>query len=164
MAFEDSDRRRTFLLALLTIVALPAIYLATRSDVPVDSEAVPAASGPNRAPIDFVQDKPVFLDGPILVREDEPPRIAVPQRPAQESVRLAATFRSSVAGARTCLVLDVQSGITVRIENIDNGRSITCVTGFAPFDQQVDVVLPTESFAELADLTEAPITIELTPT
>jgi hypothetical protein len=164
MAFEDSDRRRAVLLTLLTIIALPTIYLVTRSDEPAADGAVAASSGPNRAPIDFVQDKPVFLDGPILVREDEPATIAVPQRPAQESVRLTASFRSSVAGARSCLVVGVESRITVRIENIDNGRSLTCVTGFAPFDQQVDVVLPPASFAELADLTEAPITIELTRT
>ena len=163
MAFDDSDRRRTFLLALLTIIAIPTIYLATRSDDLSINNAAPIASGPNRAPIDFVQDKPVFLDGPILVRDEDPATIAVPQRPAQESVRLTASFLSSVIGARSCLVVGLQSGVTVRIENVDNGRSITCVTRLAPIDQQNGVVLPTDSFSELADLTEAPITIELTP-
>ncbi|MFK8022973.1 MAG: hypothetical protein AB8G26_03325 [Ilumatobacter sp.] len=164
MAFDESDRRRTFVLALLTVVAVPVLILAARPDE-VETTTAPVASvAANRPPIDFVQDDPVFLDGPVVVEDNDPAAIAVPQRPAQESVRLEASFRSSVAGARSCLVRDFEIGVTVRVENLDNGRSITCVTAIAPLNQTVDVVVQTATFSRLADLTEAPITIELTPT
>jgi hypothetical protein len=52
--------------------------------------------------------------------------------------------------------------LTVSVTNLDNGRSITCVTSIAPFSQIADIVLHTDTFSLLADLTEAPITVELT--
>ncbi len=163
MAFEDADRRRTTLLAILTLIALPAIYLVTRDDMDALDEpaAVSLDDGSGRPPIDFVQDDPVFLDAPVAV-DEEPVSIAVPEAPENAPMRLTASFRSNIAGGRTCLVKDFDSNVTVTIRNLDNNRRITCVTSLAPFTQVHDVVLPTETFSNLADVTAAPITIELT--
>ena len=178
MAFEDTDRRRTLLLGVLTLIALPAIYLYSQSDTTADTsgeadssaEVVPATdgappitdNGANRPPITVSEADPIFLDGPVGDVNPGVNEIAIPARPAIPSLELSASYRSTVAGLRTCLVRGVTTGLTVSIKNLDNGRSITCVTTTAPFTQVEDVVLHSETFSLLADPTEAPISIELT--
>jgi len=174
MAFEDSDRRRTILLAIITLIALPALWFVTRSDadsaaesaaadqVEADSDVREASSnGPNRPPIEQPDQEPVFMDGPESQLIPPVAEIAVPPQPEIAPLRLAASYRSSVSGQRTCLVKDVDSGLTVTVTNLDNGRSITCVTSFAPDTQTADIVLKTSTFSLLADLTEAPIPVEV---
>lgn len=174
MAFEDSDRRRTTLLGILTLLALPAIFFFTRADdtstdsavtVQIDVDGNPIAienNSPSRPPLVVTDAEPTFLDGPIADPDREVAEIAVPQRPAIEPIRLSASFRSTVAGIRSCLVRELRSGLSVTITNLDNGRSITCVTSIAPFSQNDDIVLHTDTFSLLADLTEAPISVEVT--
>jgi len=178
MAFEDSDRRRTTVLLILTIIAVPLIFLLTRDDDPADSagvdpttgEVIPADAdtmdasdnGPSRPPLVASDAEPTFLDGPAADPNPGVAEIAVPARPETPALRLDASYRSTVAGQRSCLVRDLASGLTVTVKNLDNGRTITCVTSIAPFSQTADIVLHTDTFSLLADLTEAPITVELT--
>ena len=62
---------------------------------------------------------------------------------------------------RACLVREVDPGLTVTVKNLDNGRSVTCVTARSSSEQVADVILHTDSFTRLADPTEAPIAVEL---
>lgn len=178
MAFEDSDRRRTTVLLILTIIALPAIFFVTRADDPasdalidpatgeviiVDDDALAASdNGPSRPPLVASDAEPAFLEGPAADPNSNVAEVAIPARPQTAPVRLDASYRSAVAGQRSCLVKDLPSGLTVTVTNRDNGRSITCVTTIAPFSQTAAIVLHTDTFSLLADLTEAPITVELT--
>ena len=178
MAFEDSDRRRTTVLLMLTIIALPVIFFVTRGDdaesdtgvdpatgevIPADDDTMIASdNGPSRPPLVESDAEPTFLDGPAADPNPGVAEIAVPARPETPPIRLAASYRSTVAGQRSCLVKDLTSGLSVTITNLDNGRSITCVTSLASFSQTADIVLHTDAFSLLADLTEAPITVELT--
>ena len=178
MAFEDSDRRRSTVLLILTIIALPVIFFLTRADdgeseagvdpatgevIPADAETMDASdNGPSRPPLVASDAEPTFLDGPAANPNPRVAEIAVPARPETPPVRLDASYRSTVAGERACLVKDLDSGLSVTVTNLDNGRSITCVTSIAPFSQTADIVLHTDAFSLLADLTEAPITVELT--
>ena len=178
MAFEDSDRRRTTVLLILTIVALPVIFFVARGDDaagdaiidPTTGEVIPAGddtqtasdNGPSRPPLVASDADPTFLDGPAADPNPGIAEVAVPARPDTAPIRLEASYRSTVAGQRTCLVKDQDSGLSVTITNLDNGRSITCVTSVAPFTQRADIVVHTDAFSLLADLTEAPITVELT--
>lgn len=178
MAFEDSDRRRTSVLLILTIIALPIIFFVTRADDAADDTGVDpttgeviaadedtqAASdnGPSRPPLVASDADPTFLDGPSADPNPGIAEVAVPARPETAPIRLEASYRSTVAGQRTCLVKAQESGLSVSVTNLDNGRSITCVTSVAPFSQTADIVLHTDTFSLLADLTEAPITVELT--
>jgi hypothetical protein len=177
MAFEDTDRRRSLLLGVLTLLALPAIYLYSQSDRSTDTntddiaaEAPPATdSAPqitdnatNRPPITVSEAAPIFLDGPVGDVNPGVNEIAIPSRPAIAPLVLSASYRSTVAGVRSCLVNGLAGGLSVSIKNLDNGRSITCVTRTSPALQVADVVLHTATFGLLADPTEAPITVELT--
>lgn len=182
MAFEDTDRRRLLLLGVLTLIALPVIYLYARSDPSADTDDVSSEitaqvtadaapvtdagppvtdNGSSRPPITLSDNEPIFLDGPVGDVNPGVNEIAIPARPATPPLELSASYRSTVAGLRSCLVRDVRSGLSVSIKNLDNGRSITCVTSVAPFTQIADVVLHTETFSLLADPTDAPITVEL---
>ena len=177
MAFEDTDRRRSLLLGVLTLLALPAIYLYSQTSTSTDSsndniaaEAAPATdgeppvtdNGTNRPPITVSEAAPIFLDGPVGDVNPGVNEIAIPSRPAIAPLELSASYRRTVAGGRSCLVRGLTGGLTVSIKNLDNGRSITCVTRTAPFNQVAGVVLHTDTFSILADPTEAPITVELT--
>ncbi|MGB3734271.1 MAG: hypothetical protein WA964_04890 [Ilumatobacter sp.] len=179
MAFEDSDRRRTTVLLILTIIALPIIFFVTRGDdadgdagvvdpstgepIPVDADPMAASdNGPSRPPLAASDAEPTFLDGPAADPSPGVAEVAVPARPDTAPVRLDASYRSTVAGQEACLVKDLDSGLSVTVTNLDNGRSVTCVTSIAPFSQTADIVLHTDAFSLLADLTEAPITVELT--
>ena len=187
----DNDRRRLALALLLTVLAVPAFFLYRRSvndSTPNDGAAatvVATADGnvinplPGEAPASTVagdetansrsqlpepeapDDGPVFMDGPSVDTEEGPTQIAVPAAPSVAPLLLSATYASDIAGVRTCLVQDVPSGQTVRVTNVDNGRAIECVTAAAPADQIEPIVIHTDSFEELADLTEAPISVEL---
>lgn len=178
MAFEDSDRRRSLLLGVLTLIALPAIYLYSQSnasddpqdtgvvtsDVTITTDPAPPITdnAANRPPITVSDAEPVFLDGPVGDVNPGVNEIAIPPRPDQPVLELSASYRSTVAGLRSCLVRNLTTGLTVSIKNLDNGRSITCVTRTAPFTQVADVVMHTDTFTLLADVTEAPIAVELT--
>jgi len=177
MAFEDTDRRRSLLLGVLTLLALPAIYLYSRSESSTDTsddataaEVVPATdaappvtdNATNRPPITVSDAAPIFLDGPVGDVNPGVNEIAIPSRPVIAPLQLSASYRSTVAGVRSCLVSGLAGGLSVSIKNLDNGRSITCVTRAAPATQVAGVVLHTDTFSLLADPTEAPITVELT--
>ena len=74
-----------------------------------------------------------------------------------------ATYRSDVGPAGACLYNGVAMGELVTIVNVDNGRSVECWTGpnldeDAPPDE---LVLTPAGFLLIADLTDAPIHVEI---
>jgi len=169
MAFEDIDRRRAVILALLTLIALPAIYFYSQNNSSAEDDAdattpgsVVVVDAPNRPPIVVNDADPPFLDGPVGDANPGVREIAIPTRPDNPPLELTASYRSTVPGVRACLVREVNPGLTVNVKNLDNGRSVTCVTARASTEQIADVILHTDSFTQLADPTEAPIAVELT--
>jgi hypothetical protein len=182
---DDTDRRRFFLAALLSLFALPALWFVNRDDpapgpniatagVDVGSQAASAETtagtpitakttiGRSNLPtLDTIRDTdPIFLDGPA----PQPggfAEIAVPMADESDSIFAQATFQSTVPGTLTCLARDIPSGQTVTVINLDNLRSATCRISLAPTSQQADIVLHTNNFVVLADLTDAPISVQV---
>lgn len=167
-------------MGVLTLIALPALYLANRPDpsdgtasdatattepiisaAPSVATTVLANQSSNRPPIEPPDDTPVFLDGALPDPDPGVAEIAVPRRPDLEPIALSASYRSSIADVTSCLVVDLAAGIAVTVKNLDNGRSVNCVTGTAPSNQEAGIVLHTDAFSLLADLTEAPIPVEV---
>lgn len=169
MGFQDSDRRRIWLLVVVTVLAAGGWWVVDRAldtdDEPVADGAAPTtAPGTKLPPIEPAgQSLPVFLGGPVAPPVNGVPEVAVPAAPDDPPIESTATYRSSVAGTNTCLVVGFTTGRTVTIANLDNGRTVTCVTSTAPAGQRDAVILHTELFAQLADLTDAPIPIEIRP-
>ncbi|MET0146225.1 MAG: hypothetical protein ABW328_15800 [Ilumatobacteraceae bacterium] len=164
------------LASALTIVALPAVWLVNRS------ESGATSSRPNVAAVGLpTEDAATSADAPVTVPADpmgevgarylEPAEVPAGPRDAAAIVvgtspdvlvaTARATYRSSV-GWRTCAFSGVDSGSTVRVVNVDNGRSTQCTTRLRPMTEpQDELVMPPDLFAEIADLTSAPIDIEV---
>ncbi len=135
---------------------------AAEQVVNTGSEVATTADAPSRPRVESPEEVPVFMEGEAPSSTSLVPQIAVPERPAIEPVRLSASYRSTIAGFRTCIVQGLTTGLTVTVTNLANGRSITCVTALAPADAIDEVVMHTRTFQEIADLTEAPINVEIT--
>jgi len=171
MHVDYPERRRLLFAAILTLVALPALWLMSRDEgsgapnVATAGIAVAAGNetdGTDPAAADggaLGDTAPVFLEGPAS-RSSGIAEIAVPPRPQDDVRHARATYRSSLTPG-TCLVPFVSTGTTVTIVNLDNNRSTTCSAIYSPATEVDDVVLHTRSFLELADLTDAPIPVEL---
>lgn len=185
MPLDDTDLRRFYLAALLSLIALPALWFVNRDDpapgpniatagVAVGSQAAsaePTADTPitvkttigqsNLPTLDTISDTdPIFLDGPAP-QQGGVAEIAVPTADESDSVFAQATFLNTVPNTLTCLAKDIELGEIVTVINLDNLRSTTCRISLAPTNQQADIVLHTDNFVELADLTDAPISVQV---
>ena len=169
MALTDSDRRRFLLATALTLVALPALWWANQNDgaptVATVGLAVDDASAvdetASKLPTSTAADAPVFLDGPSGQVGAGLAEIAVPARPAQERITTRATFRSNVGARSSCTAPGVSQGATIVVVNLDNNRSVTCTARLAPSGSADELVMHPDLFSEIADLTDAPIPVEI---
>jgi hypothetical protein len=177
MALTDTDRRRFFAATVLTLLSLPALWWANTSDnssapnlavAGIDPEVdagataadAEAATPPPGAAEQTDTVAPVFLEGPTSAAGAGQSEIAVPAKPLIEGIPANASFRSTVAEG-TCVVAGITSGTLITVVNLDNNRSITCTTILAPGDSPADLVMHTSTFASMADLTDAPISVEI---
>lgn len=166
MALTHGDRRRILLVTALTVVALPALWWANTSNpsapnvatagIEVDAAAAPATTD-NAANDDAA---PVFLDGPSAQVGAGLTEIAVPTPPAIPRITTSATFRSDI-GDSICRVVGIGGGVELTVVNLDNNRSVTCTTTIAPVGSTNELVLSSAQFAQIADLTDAPIPVEI---
>ncbi|MEX2626649.1 MAG: hypothetical protein WD225_07175 [Ilumatobacteraceae bacterium] len=108
-----------------------------------------------------------FLQGPEVDVEptraaDAPIAVAVPAPPRGVVDTASATFSgSSIPGSNVCLVADAPFSARVRVTNLDNGRTLTCVASVNPAGSRHEVVLHTDAFTRIADLIEAPVPVEI---
>ena len=103
----------------------------------------------------------MFLDGPSGQVGAGLAEIAVPAPPAIASITTTATFRSTLGSPSACMVPGIASGQQVVVVNLDNNRSVTCTAILAPSSAADQLVMASDLFAELADLTDAPIPVEI---
>lgn len=173
MGLTDTYRRRLIAVTALTLLALPALWWANTSEnnstspnlavagLEMVGDAGTSAIAPDGAANDGVDEvPPVFLEGPTSAAGAGQAEIAVPARPLIGGVLAKATFRSDVA-AGTCIVADMANGSEITVVNLDNNRSMTCTTILAPGTANGDLVMSTSKFAGIADLTDAPISVEI---
>jgi hypothetical protein len=173
VALNDTDRGRFFFALLITLVALPSLWWFSRDDTAADQTTVTTAAAPptteaptttigrtNLPPPDAVDSVPIFLDGPEG-QIGGVPEIAVPGQPTTASIIAEATFRRSLAGEQTCLSRTIQVGGIITVTNLDNNRSTTCRVSLAPATQRDDLVMDVDRFTEIADVTDAPIPVEI---
>lgn len=169
MALTAPDRRRILLVSALTLVAMPALWWANKSSAPnvatagivVVDESATVATGDTGDVGDTPDVAPVFLDGPSGQVGAGLAEIAVPAPPAIASITTTATFRSALGSPSACMIPGISSGRQVVVVNLDNNRSVTCTAILAPSSAADQLVLASELFAQLADLTDAPIPVEI---
>lgn len=176
MNFDRADRRRVAIATTVTLVALPSLWLMSRAEPTGPATVTPSgvAVVPERAHAE--PDRPIsamgsaggaFLQGPEVDVEptraaDEPIAVAVPAPPRGVVTTSRATFSGSrIPGPNVCLVADAPFSARVRVTNVDNGRTVTCVASVNAAGSRNDVVLHTDAFTRIADLTDAPVPVEI---
>jgi hypothetical protein len=176
VALNNTERRRILLATTMTFLALPALWWANQSEgasapnvatvgVEVGAEGEPASSAAGESAPSALADQlgktdPVFLDGPSGDGGGAA-EIAVPAAPRRELITTSATFSSKLPSPTRCLAPNIAHGSQITVVNLDNNRSTTCVTVLAPSGSDANLVLHTSAFAELSDLTDAPIPVEI---
>ncbi len=184
MALDDTDRRRFLLAAIVSLLALPALWWANRDDPstrpntgsvgvdvggtvngePTEPDTVVTVEstiGKSNLPSEptVLDQPPIFLDGPASAAGGVS-EIAIPNPDALETIITRATY-GTVAGPETCLARNITSGQLITVINLDNSRSITCRVSLAPATQLDDLVVHVDQFKTLADLTDAPIPVQI---
>ncbi|MET0458177.1 MAG: hypothetical protein ABW195_02950 [Ilumatobacteraceae bacterium] len=162
------------LASALTIVALPAVWLANRdpagtagSRPNVAAVGLPAADGGTAAADTEPVDPMGAVEAGYLEGSSLPPRAEhVPIEFGTSADVLVgsatAIYRRNVGRVDTCLYSGVEAGAHIRVVNADNGRSVECWTALRPPDAPPDeLVMHPDRFAEIADLTSAPIDVEI---
>lgn len=169
MDHDYAQRRRLAVAIAITVIAVPAAFLLNRGDgtsPDLTSAAEAAAAGaspttPEPAATSPLGTAPVgYLAGSTVPRVDEPARIAIPQ--LAPSIKGPATYSSRIPSTTRCQVPGVPFNATVLITNLDNSRRVRCIASVAGLTPDVAVVLATDTFAEIADLTDAPVPVEIT--
>ncbi len=180
MDHDYAQRRRVALALAITVIAVPAAFLLNR-DKGDDSSAsasvapLPATLAPSaefdattsvqgsQAPDDT---SPLgtaavgYLAGSTVPDDYSPAQIAVPRLP--ESVKGVATFSSTIDSTLRCHAKGVPFNATLTVTNLDNSRSVQCVASIGGPEPESDVVLAAETFAQIADLTDAPVPVQIT--
>lgn len=181
---DRADRRRVVAASVVSLVALPSLWLMSRDDptapatvvgsgvvVGPESSDEPAGADAARSYVASSSEALGSAGGAFLVQPEvaperpdtagEPVTVAVPARSSAPSATGRATYRSTVPGESICLVTAAPFNARVTVTNVDNGRSITCVASMSPVGSRDDIVLHTASFTQIADLTDAPVPVEL---
>jgi hypothetical protein len=160
--------------AVLTLIALPTLWVVSR-DAPsapgVATAGVDVGNGTEAAAPQTTLDplapaQPAFLEPTGSTTASSVLPVAVQAAPSGPVARGEATFRNEIFGRSSCLIADIDFlqfvGRAVTIVNLDNGRSIRCIPEIIPEQPSgVTAVLGTDAFLELADLTDAPIPVEI---
>ncbi|MEY4401963.1 MAG: hypothetical protein RL072_1828 [Actinomycetota bacterium] len=164
MFLNVTDRRRITLVALLTLVTVPAVVFFTRGE-PQAQVATVAAAGVNvSSDVTTTTETPapVFLEGPAGIA---PTGTAVIAYPSADNVGITglATFSSfNGAPSTVCNAPIAPYGTTLVVKNLNNGRSIACSNVMMPSTPaNVSIVLHTRLFVELSDLVNAPIPVSI---
>jgi hypothetical protein len=172
---DVTDRRRLVLAALLTAVALPAIWLFARSSdgkttpsvaagVGVPTPEADAAVAADPADDAFGHDMPIFVDGPTTPPKAVVVPIVVPAVEPGEHIDGQATFkRTADPYTTTCSATFAPFNAALTVTNLDNGRQTQCrnKTPKVFEDKSIQIELTTDQFEQIAQLTDAPIHVRI---
>lgn len=172
---DYAQRRRVAVAIAITVILVPAAVLLNRgaeeSSEPattvVGTVVVPGATTvPDEGPTvtDVMGSTPTgFLDGTVPDNTGDLPTIAIP-RPI-EAVTGSASFSRSIGNAKACVVSGVAAipiDANVTVTNLDNSRSVQCIASVVDPESDADVILNTDAFLRIGDLTDAPLAVEIT--
>jgi hypothetical protein len=178
MSFEHAQRRRLAIAIALTVILVPAAFLLNRDGEPaadappitaigtvphagatVVVEGTTGATGPTAT--DIMGTSPVdILDDPLPDSSDDPATIAIPR--LTRSVTGPASFSRNISQPTGCYAPEVPFNTRITVTNLDNSRSISCINNVRGTPPHEAVVLHPDAFLEIADLTDAPVPVQVT--
>lgn len=184
---DFAQRRRVFVAVAVTVVAVPSALLLGRGGS--EPEAVPpptmwspvgstvasaepagaseaagatarAASTAGDTVLDVLGTTPMgYLGGTVAPDADDPPMIAV--LPRRDTLTGTASFSAMIDRTTTCIIPKVPMGTEVTITNLDNSRRVKCQVVAVATPQTTDVTMHVDAFSQIADITEAPVPVEI---
>jgi hypothetical protein len=182
MAHDYAQRRRVALALAITVIAAPAAFLLNRRDgdddpvtagtletlvgtIPAPGGSAPPSASSTESPdaTDALGTASAgYLSGTTVPADVDAAQIAVPRLP--ESVRGLATFSSAIESTLECHAdaAEVPFNATITVTNLDNSRSVQCVSSIGGAPPETTIVLATATFAQIADLTDAPVPVQIT--
>ena len=110
---------------------------------------------------EFDPSAPIFLEGPSGVAGAGGAAVATPAAPDVEHITTSASYRSTISPTDTCLASNIATGTTITVTNLNNGHSITCTATRVYSTADTGLIMFTDTFAQIADLTDAPIPVEI---
>jgi hypothetical protein len=172
---DFAQRRRVAVALAITVIAVPAAFLLNRGNessappsgtvigsVAADgstADLTPRSSAPSAT--DAMGTTPVgFLDGTVPERANDPATIAIPRLP--QSVNGTGSFRRDLTNVAGCMAKGAPFNSRVTVTNRDNSRSVQCINNVGGIQPDADVVLHADAFLQIADLTDAPIAVQIT--
>jgi hypothetical protein len=172
LRFDDRDRRRLGFATVLTIAALPAVWIANRDDpatgpnlaaVGLASDGGAPSTTADAAAIDPMGDVAAeYLEGGSTLPRPVPVPIAVGASDGRVVATGQAIFRRAVGNVDHCLFAGVAPGEMITVINVDNGRSTECRTrAQTPEAPAGELVMHPDRFVQIADLMSAPVDIEV---
>ncbi len=188
MTPNETDRRRFLLAAGLTLLALPALWWANHqtdsggpnvatvgidvgdgdpavvaTDTAISAEPATTQPPSTVPPTTVLADPsaPIFLDGPSAGSGGGAAEIAVPAAPAVAGITTSASYRSSITPIDTCLASNIKTGTTITVVNLNNGHSVDCIATRVYSTTDTGLIMHTDTFSQIADLTDAPIPVEI---
>ncbi len=136
--------------AAVAVTTIPVV--STTPTVPTTAPDSPAVTEP----------PPVFLEGPSAKGATQAPPVGIPATPSVPAITTKATYRSTISPPDSCLVAGVDTGTRITVTNLDNGHSVSCIANRVYTDGSDGLVMQTNLFAQIADLTDAPIPVDIT--
>ena len=169
MKLDDRDKGRLLVLAVLTLLALPTIWLINRDRD--DSRPNVAAVGINPGSQDATSPPTTFDpmgpggDGYLeQVTIVTPATVSISHGDGGETTlgQAVATYTTSHSlGPSLCRYNGISGGQVVTVVNVANGRSMRCTTRIWPGGDHGTLVMRDTKFQQIADLTSAPIHVEI---
>jgi len=175
MSHDYAQRRRVAVALAITTIAVPAAFLLNRDQEPAAPPTVtvigtlaadgstgqPAQPAGDATATDAMGTTPVgYLDGTVPARDSDPATIAIPRLP--ESINGTASFQRELTNVAGCMAKGAPFNSRITVTNRDNSRSVTCINNVGGIEPNADVVLHADAFVQIADLTDAPIAVQIT--
>jgi hypothetical protein len=161
---------------VITLLALPAIWLVNRDEDgpsssrpnvavvgldPGEADDDGSSPGANDTEFDPMGDPAaMYLEPATTIVPPDSVVVAVGSNPNEVVATARGSYRRSVA-VGDCLFNGIRGGERVIVVNVANGRSVVCTaTPFETTDPDL-LVMNTVQFQKIADLTAAPIHVEV---
>ena len=173
LRLDDRDRSRLVVASVITLVALPTIWLANRSDdgsassrpnvaaVGIDPGRADGGASVGNAGFDPMGTSgAAYLDPPVSAAAAAPADVVIGTSGESVVATARATYKRSIYGG-TCHFNGAPGGADVTIVNVANGRSIECTTERRDGIEDGYLLMSQAGFQRIAELTAAPIHVEI---
>jgi hypothetical protein len=158
------------LATLLTVLALPLLWSSKDKSSPGTQLAVTAASPQQpelNTPFEGTDQGPAFLASTQSTLPADVITIDVAAPQSGNYLHGKATYRNWPEGlangeSRPCGSPYVPFGSRIVVTNTDNGKKVACTNVTTrPLSGETSIIIDTATFVELADLTDAPLVVDL---